>query len=961
LTLAVLLDNANFFEGCYEAKLREALDAKCRQDGHNLLLLYGGPLDAPRPLNAADNLIFKALRPDSCDGIIVVSSMLAAFCGPLPVARLVETYRPASLCSVGLALPGVPSLVLDNQTGMEVAIEHLIHVHGVRRPVFLAGTPNNPEAQARLQTYQDVLARNGIAFDPTLVVCGDFMPKQGRSAMDTLLAAGVAFDAVVAANDNMALGAIEALRKWGRRVPRDIPVTGFDDLPLAGLGNPPLTTVSQPLERMANLAIETVLDQIAGRSVPDCVVLASAFVCRRSCGCEFDEHARVASVASHDALPTRNLGRIEGLQPRLASALRMHPEGAAQVSRRLIDGLQSASLGQYRAFQKAVGDLLDDLGDQFEHHRLLQDAIVWLRDELADCADIELERAFFEGLNLVASSSTTSQARQRLTLEDSYATLLSVSEQASVAFDLSSLKETLIKGFPAAGVRTAFLSCTLEDNPDVLAPVLSLADGQAALSAEPNFPTHCLLPSSALALEPRRTFLVFPMAFESQLLGVVAFDCADGVRSYAVFRNEITAVLKTIRLHQELVQKTMLHERSVQERLATTKRMEALSVLAGGVAHDLNNALGPLVALPDIILRELHKARAKGESVRDLVSDVEIIKAAALRAAQTIKDLLTLGRQGRTVKEDLDLNRVVKICRAEALIRLAGDTSRQINLDVDYAPGGLTVRASEAQLARAVGNLVHNAVEAIDTHGQVLVKTRCEHVRSPLGRYETIPAGDYAVLIVSDNGCGIDPQDLGRVFEPFFTKKRTGDSTGSGLGLAIVHGVVKEHDGFIDVTSTPGKGTTFSLYLPLTEAVTKDRPIPAQGPRRQAKLLIVDDDPIQLRTCRRILTHLGYEVETMESGLGAYETFYQAAPTGKSPYGLVILDMLLGERLDGLQIFEQIQLLFPAQKAILASGHAPNERAELAVQKGLTWLAKPYSVEALTKAVEHVLGDHVES
>ncbi|HEY5282961.1 MAG TPA: substrate-binding domain-containing protein [Polyangia bacterium] len=960
LTLAVLFDNANFFEGCYEAKLRETLDAKCRQDGHNLLLLYGGPLDAPRPLNAADNLIFKALRPDSCDGIIVVSSMLAAFCGPDPVARLVETYRPASLCSVGLALPGVPSLVLDNQAGMETAVEHLIHRHGVKRPVFLAGTPNNPEAQERFQAYQSVLARNGIAFDPTLVVCGDFMPKQGRIAMDSLLAAGIAFDAVVAANDNMALGAIEALRKWGRRVPRDIPVTGFDDLPLAGLGNPPLTTVSQPLERMANLAIETVLAQIAGQSVPECVVLASTFVCRRSCGCEFDEHARVASVASKDPLPPSNLGRMEGLRPRLASALRMHPGAAEQVSRRLIDGVQSASLGRYRAFQKAVGDLLDDLGDQGEHHRMLQDAIVWLRDELADCADIELERAFFEGLNLVASSSTTMQARQWLTLEDDYATLLLVSEQASVAFDLSSLKETLVKGFPAAGVRTAFLSCAVEGNPDVLAPVLSLVDGQAALPTLPNFSTHRLLPSSALALEPRRTFLVFPMAFEAQLLGVAAFDYADGIRSYAVFRNEITAVLKSIRLHQELVQKTTLHERSVQERLATTKRMEALSVLAGGVAHDLNNALGPLVALPDIILRELHKVSANEKSVRDVVSDVEIIKAASLRAAQTIKDLLTLGRQGRTVKENLDLNRVVKLCRAEALLRLASDKSREVNLDVDYAPGRLTVRASESQLARAVGNLVHNAVESIANHGEVLVKTRRERVLAPLGRYETIPEGHYAVLMVSDNGCGIDPQDLGRVFEPFFTKKRTGESTGTGLGLAIVHGVVKEHDGFIDVTSTLGEGTTFSLYLPLAEAVTQERPAFAEAPRSEAKILLVDDDPIQLRTCHRILTHLGYAVETMDSGSGAYETFSHA-PTGKSPYGLVILDMLLGERLDGLQVFEQIQQLFPDQKAILASGHAPNERAELAVQKGLTWLSKPYSMEALTKAVKHVLDNPKES
>ncbi len=955
LTIAVLFDNANFFEGCYEAKLREALDARCRQDGHNLLLLYGGALDAPWPMNAADNLIFKALRPDSCDAIIVVSSMLAAFCGPDPVAHLVETYRPAPLCSVGLALPGIPSLVLDNRAGMEAAVEHLIHDHGVRRPAFLAGTPKNPEAQERLDTYKAVLSRNGIPFDPALVTCGHFMPKQGRAAMDELLGTGIAFDAVIAANDNMALGAIEALRKWGRRVPRDIPVTGFDDLPLAGVCNPPLTTVSQPLERMAGLAVETVLAQLAGHQVSECVVLPSELVCRRSCGCEFDQHIRAQPIVLENESPTHGKERIGRLRAELASTLRRRSPEAEQISNRLIDGLQAEDLGQRRAFQRAVGDMLDDIGDETEHHRLMQDAIVWLRDELADVADIHLERAFFEGLNLVAASSTTTQARQRVSLEDNYATLLSVSEQASVAFDLSSLKETLVKGFPAAGVRTAFLSCAVEDRPYELAPVLSLVDGQAIDAVRARFPRHRLLPASALMLDPRRTFLVFPMASDAQLLGVAAFDYADGVRSYAVFRNEITAVLKSIRLHQELVQKTTLHERSVQERLATTKRMEALSVLAGGVAHDLNNALGPLVALPDLILRELHRVKAHEHTVRDLFGDVEIIKAASLRAAQTIKDLLTLGRQGRTQKENLDLNRVVKVCRAETLLRLASDASRQVNLDVHYAPGRLMVRASESQLARAVGNLVHNAVEAIEDNGQVVVNTSQEILIAPSGSYETIPAGRYAVLTVADNGCGIDAQDLVRVFEPFFTKKRTGESTGSGLGLSIVHGVVKEHEGFIDVSSTPGRGTTFWLYLPLVEDVALDRPSIATAPHSHAKILVVDDEPIQLRSCRRILSHLGYEVETMDSGIRAYEVFEQAAKTGKSPYDLVILDMILGEKLDGLQVFERIQALFPDQRAIVASGHAPNERAELAVEKGLIWLPKPYSIEALSNTVEDML------
>jgi CheY-like chemotaxis protein len=210
-------------------------------------------------------------------------------------------------------------------------------------------------------------------------------------------------------------------------------------------------------------------------------------------------------------------------------------------------------------------------------------------------------------------------------------------------------------------------------------------------------------------------------------------------------------------------------------------------------------------------------------------------------------------------------------------------------------------------------------------------------------------------LTVADDGCGIETHELGRVFEPFFTKKRAGEGSGSGLGLAIVHGVVKEHNGYIDVTSAPRKGTMFSLYLPLVQVPLEKSELLALAPPCRAKILVIDDEEIQLQTCRRVLVHFGHEVDTMQSGLRAYEVFNQAVQTGKSPYDLVIMDMLLNEMLDGLQVFELIQRLFPAQKAIVVSGHAPSERAGLAVSKGLLWLAKPYSVEDLTRAVARVL------
>jgi CheY-like chemotaxis protein/two-component sensor histidine kinase len=377
-------------------------------------------------------------------------------------------------------------------------------------------------------------------------------------------------------------------------------------------------------------------------------------------------------------------------------------------------------------------------------------------------------------------------------------------------------------------------------------------------------------------------------------------------------------------------------------------------LLAGGIAHDLNNALGPLVALPDIILAEMGRLPLGEPRLGALRGDIESIKTASLRAAQTIKDLLTLGRQGRTVKEPLDLNRVVRTALADNSLRFANDGGLHVDMVVDVAPEPLVLRGSESQLGRAVANLVRNAVEAISGRGEIVVKTTRLDLAAPLQGYETVPPDRYALLSVSDNGCGIGHETLPHVFEPFFSSKRTGDSSGSGLGLAIVHGVVKEHDGFVDVV-TSAKGSRFSLYLPLAKPHPEAGDQPADATGGHARILVVDDEPMQLRTCRRVLERLGYQVQTMESGVRAYELFNQAAPSGESPFDLVIMDMVLNEMLDGLQIFELIQRLFPAQKAIVASGHAPNERAALAVKKGLVWLAKPYSIEALSRAVERVL------
>jgi DNA-binding LacI/PurR family transcriptional regulator/signal transduction histidine kinase/ActR/RegA family two-component response regulator len=961
LRIAVLLDHLNAFSGGYEAQLRDALHAKCRDAGHHLLLVYGGPVEAPQPLDAADNAIYGLLGPGTADGIVVVSTLLSTHGGPAGVARLVERFGRATLCSVGIELDGIPSLVLDNRPGMEAVIDHLVVHHGRRKIAFLAGTPKNPEAEVRFAAYEAVLARHGIAFDPALTARGHFRTNSAKVAMEEILARGVEIDAVVAANDEMATGAIDVLRKHGRRVPEDVPVTGFDDLMLARLGNPPLTTVAQPFDEVADWAVRAIEAQIAGAAVAPCTRVAARFVRRQSCGCGYEAYRRdsqvMPAVRSTDAGSMND--RLDALRPVLAGLLGTGFSSGAEAASRLLEGLRAEIGGRREAFHEAIVGLSDNAGADNERQRMLHSAICYLRDELRGWSNLEVERVLFDGLNLVALSNTTSQMQHRLLLDENYLRLLGVGEQASIAFDLASLRDALVKGLPSAGVRTMYLACVAGAASTILRAVMCLRGGELVEGENGEYAGGQLLPPGALADDTRETFLVLPLAFENQLLGVIAFSYSDGINAYAAFRNEIAGALKSIRLREELVRTSMLHERSVQERLAATKRMEALSVLAGGVAHDLNNALGPLVALPDVILGQLPEIHGNGESVRDLRADIEAIKVASLRAAQTIKDLLTLGRQGRTAKENIDFNRVIKSCWANSSLRFVEEGTSRVNLIADLGPAPLVVHGSESQLARAVDNLIRNAVEAIGGNGEVVVKSAMVEVHEPRGGYELIPAGRYATLSVSDDGCGIEPHELGQVFEPFFSKKRAMETSGSGLGLSIVHGVVKEHDGFIDVASTPEVGTTITLYFPLVDGLER-KPRVEATPGGTARILIVDDEPIQLRTGRRVLVRLGYDVEVMDSGLRAYELFSRAAASGQSPFDLVIMDMVLGEVFDGLQIIEQIQRLFPAQKVIVVSGHAPTERAELAVRRGLTWLGKPYGMDSLAQAVQQVLNGDAE-
>ena len=380
----------------------------------------------------------------------------------------------------------------------------------------------------------------------------------------------------------------------------------------------------------------------------------------------------------------------------------------------------------------------------------------------------------------------------------------------------------------------------------------------------------------------------------------------------------------------------------LEKKLERAKRMEALGILAGGVAHDLNNTLVPILGLPDLILSNL----ADEDSVS---KQVQLIKKSAERAADIIDDLLTLARRGRYEMTPLSLNGVVNSYVGslifEEMKRRYPNVVFEYSLDEDC----LNVFGSVSHITKLLLNLINNAFEAMPHGGTLSVSTLNKYVDRQLLAYDVIEEGEYVALEISDQGYGIEEENLQKIFEPFYSEKKMGRS-GTGLGLAVVYGVMKDHNGFIDVSSEVGKGTTFTMYFPVTREELTSVEAGAIDFKGRETLLIVDDIESQREVATSMLSSLGYNAVSVENGHAAVDYLRE------KPVDLVIIDMIMEENFDGLDTYREIRKVEPNQKAIIVSGFAETERVKEAQKLGVgKYIRKPYTLEKIGKAVRQAL------
>jgi CheY-like chemotaxis protein len=369
--------------------------------------------------------------------------------------------------------------------------------------------------------------------------------------------------------------------------------------------------------------------------------------------------------------------------------------------------------------------------------------------------------------------------------------------------------------------------------------------------------------------------------------------------------------------------------------------MEAIGTLAGGVAHDLNNVLSGLVSYPELILLDLPKDSP-------LRKPVLTIQKSGEKASAIVQDLLTLARRGVAISEVVNLNHIISDYLMSPEHQNMTASHPGVDIEVHLTPSLLNILGSPVHLSKTVMNVITNAAEAMPEGGTIRISTSNRYLDVPIRGYDDIEEGDYVTLMVSDDGIGISPEDIDRVFEPFYTKKVMGRS-GTGLGMAVVWGTVKDHKGYIDLQSAIGKGTSFTLYFPVSRKAldieTHQKTIQHVMGNGET-VLVVDDVEEQREIASEMLNKLGYSVSTVASG--------EEAVAYLKSYGadLLILDMIMDPGIDGLDTYKQIIHFHPGQKAIIASGYSETDRVKEAQRLGAgTYVKKPYTIEKIGIAV----------
>ena len=754
--------------------------------GHRLVCFTSGSLRSHHGYEAQRNVLYQLVDGQSLDGLIVCGSLshnvshaeLEAFC---------RRYEPLPLVTLSVSLPGIPSVVTDNRTGISEVMDHLLVDHGLTRLAFVAGPPGQQESELRKAVFVEKLREAGLEVNPEWVVHGDYTRDSGAEAGHLLGQAldrhpgQPRFQAIVSANDSMAFGVQETLEARGLRFPHDVVITGFDDAPEGRIHLPALTTVWQSSGHQAEAAARVLLRWLGGEVVPQVTRILPTLLVRQSCGCSASE--AIGNTKEERLLPV--------------------PKGQYWRDVLSAEYANAVKTGDPRRFSSGVRDFLEQ--------ESLQEPATFARALLARLALGADERAkgyLFEAQSLVTEAALRWESRARTQTEDLLDRLRGTTEDMLTSETFPQLLDVLQNTLVHMGFAGFWLSLFLDPKQPTLASRLHVArapGGRAANSVEGTvFPSRELVPGGLGNLDPAQTLLVVEALYSRNArLGFIVFASdLNGTQITGTLRGQLSGALQAVLLLEE--------RKQAELQLIQSEKMAALGSLVAGVAHEINTPLGVSITASSFLAvtaTTFSEKFQRGELTRseferfmaDLKQVGESIHTNLARAADLISSFKQISAdQASEQRRKFALKEYLQ----EALISLHFQwKNRAIDVQIE-GDNQQTLDSYPGAIVQIVSNLLSNSLlhaYAKDEAGTITLTVENR--------------GASVLLTFADNGAGIPPEIVNRIFEPFFTTKR--GRGGTGLGLHIVFNLVTSLlGGVIACQSTPGQGTRFTMLLP---------------------------------------------------------------------------------------------------------------------------------------------------
>jgi signal transduction histidine kinase/DNA-binding LacI/PurR family transcriptional regulator len=841
-------------------------DAARRRDV-NLICFAGERLCDPNGFLAQANVIYDLVNSSCIDGLVIWTSTIGLYVDYQEIMDFAESYRPLPTVSLGTILDNVPSIQVENYQGVREIMAHLIEIHGYRRLAFARGPENHPYARERYRAYTDALTEHGLPLDLALITPPYNWSKEAGYDMISLLLdqrelrPGIDFEAIVAASDLFALGALEALQARGIQVPEEVKVTGFNDSLEGRAVTPPLTSVAAPFAKQGEQALEMVLSMLAGEQPPERVTLPSHPVVRQSCGCpdsavvqakvkrtrEHSDHPSTEATA--DIFPEETQREALIAQVMQASTENLGSGQAAQLVQALVDELEHKTSG---AFLAVLEDILTQVTIAEGNAFAWQNVISVLRRHalarpLGKETSLQIENLFQQARVLISEITQRSQLHFEVQVTQYNQVLRTIGQALIATFDMAKLRDILTGELPALGIPSCYLALYVDPQaPTETARLIFAYDHDNQVELEPGderFRSCQLVPQKQLARKQRYTMITTPLYFEENQLGFALFEMgpSDGA-TYDTLRGQISSALRGALLLQEreraeaaLAQAYARVEEQVEER---THELQQEVSERRRAEEELQRYRDHLEELVIERTRELEKAQA--ELVRQ--ERLSVLGQLTATVAHEIRNPLGTVRTcvftiGDAVERE-DVRRIERavqlaernILRCDSIISELLDYTRErvlqpglTNIDEWLArvldeqalPVGIAcikdlqanaeVMVDSEYLRRVIVNVVNNAVDAMQEKGPITEKHRLT--------VSTRVAGDRLEIQVGDTGCGIPVDIQDRIFEPLFSTK----SFGVGLGLPIVRGIMEQHGGGVEIDSQPGRGTVVTLWLPMSD------------------------------------------------------------------------------------------------------------------------------------------------